>query len=1219
MNPSGTGLFSLPVVTGTPCQASLSYVQDAGVAHVVAGASGTEAVLVGKLFLGCPVQTNGATVTAEVSSTTLDLCRVPTAHSTLTVPNDLTQGVDVYMENIASDGDVLRVGGGACTFTFSPGSVADTAATGYSNAADLTGETVTAIKQSSLVLSSTILALTSGCDAGAADTSITVKSCAGGVADCPVQNIPTGMSLQMTSSDTSICTVPTDPITVVSANDKTIALSITPVSTGTCVVSVSVTSSSSSSKEYIPPWAPAIGTVTVTVTGSKTMSPAITNWDVKYLQCGDDIKFDITAKNVQNKWISFGWSSTSKMSLTDAIICSPGSGVIQRHWMPGYTPDAGVNLVKASTATCSSDGTHTSMSFRRPLTTSNSKQITIVNGKEVSVLWAVGNSDSVNLNVPHSSRGHVNAKFEVSSGGDGGGDDASTTKAPSPGTKKEDQGALALLEKELRVEGLNKFDTLDPEQKMGMTWTLTDDAVEMAIKVKGFNAGWISVAFPATPGLMKDADAISGDASGVKAWKLSARDIASEKTKEYLTSSSVEIVGEYMTVRFKVKATSAASRRLYATVVRSLASHSTDVSVSAADVSTPLLWSMYSGTGSFAKGVIHTKRGSAAVNLKSGGNGAAKAPTSALPPTELNDQQKLISLVIILAFLLVILVMGVIVNKLDTCDCLTQRSCTMPFLVTLKLGEWGVWLLYFAAVTIFFAYRLGTVPTVYEAQRSMGWVACWTGFIAAFPSLQSTMLVHLFGIPFERSIKHHRMAGRWFWLFQTVHLIIALTYIDLGTLISTYDAPTAPLKVVYGYGFLAWLSCTLIVITALSQVRRKAWEVFYYTHVILTKVCYLFGLLHLQGSLLGMILMGLPLVVWVGEWMIRSCGPKSHQSKKSFVVLKAKTDDSTTHLVLQTNNVLFQQPGDYCFLSFPQISALERHPFSIAACPGGTKMEFRMKNMGGSTFTGRLHNHVKNNVMKAEDLDVKMTGPYGKISVKLERYTNIVLCAGGIGVTPMISTLHWLFDQSKESKLPNLKNVLFIWTVRYEKQLIWCNEVLSKLATLPAIFQVQLYVTRPSKTASGGGGTSGGAANAAGSAGNIEMINIKDKGRISPIHMHWESLVDEKTGNTYYHNKATDETTWVKPAEMDSTTLNVVLQSPLSSLPPTGEVSSAEKVVDEAPAEWIKGRPNFEKILIEYPTDGTCVLACGPTPMVKDVEGKASAKAMHFHKEIFSF
>ena len=115
MNPSGTGLFSLPVVTGTPCQASLSYVQDAGVAHVVAGASGTEAVLVGKLFLGCPVQTNGATVTAEVSSTTLDLCRVPTAHSTLTVPNDLTQGVDVYMENIASDGDVLRVGGGACS------------------------------------------------------------------------------------------------------------------------------------------------------------------------------------------------------------------------------------------------------------------------------------------------------------------------------------------------------------------------------------------------------------------------------------------------------------------------------------------------------------------------------------------------------------------------------------------------------------------------------------------------------------------------------------------------------------------------------------------------------------------------------------------------------------------------------------------------------------------------------------------------------------------------------------------------------------------------------------------------------------------------------------------------------------------------------------------------------------------------------------------------
>jgi hypothetical protein len=51
-----------------------------------------------------------------------------------------------------------------------------------------------------------------------------------------------------------------------------------------------------------------------------------------------------------------------------------------------------------------------------------------------------------------------------------------------------------------------------------MTWTLTDKTVDIAIKTKGLKNGWISIAFPAldTPTIMNNADAISGDAKGVK-------------------------------------------------------------------------------------------------------------------------------------------------------------------------------------------------------------------------------------------------------------------------------------------------------------------------------------------------------------------------------------------------------------------------------------------------------------------------------------------------------------------------------------------------------------------------------------------------------------------------------------------------------------------------------------------------------------------------------
>jgi DMSO/TMAO reductase YedYZ heme-binding membrane subunit len=133
------------------------------------------------------------------------------------------------------------------------------------------------------------------------------------------------------------------------------------------------------------------------------------------------------------------------------------------------------------------------------------------------------------------------------------------------------------------------------------------------------------------------------------------------------------------------------------------------------------------------------------------------------------------------------------------------------------------------------------VPSLFEVQRSFGWVACWSGFIVAFPALQSNLLLHLFGIPFERSIKHHRMMGRWFWIFQTIHFILALTSFDLMTLISNFDAPVKPVFVSYGFGFLTWVISTIVALTSLNVVRRKCWEVFYYTHYILTKMVYLFG------------------------------------------------------------------------------------------------------------------------------------------------------------------------------------------------------------------------------------------------------------------------------------------------------------------------------------------------------------------------------------------
>ena len=1137
------------------------------------------------------------------------------------------------MKNVAASD--FKTDGGICQFTFNPSSTVATD-TPYDDLATTAAITVTTVKQSSLKLSVATLSLTSGCAAAnSADETITVTTCGGQTNCLPSQNAPAGLKVTLISSDISVCTVPTTAITL-STSATTTPLPITPTGTGTCTVTMTTESSDAASVPYTADWSSSYPSVVVTVTGSKTMTPSISNWNVKYLKCDDEIKFDVTATAVSNKWISFGWSDTAQMSKSDVIICSPGNSVIQRHWLPGYVPDAGINLASTTAGTCSSDGTATTMSFRRKIIGTGSKQYTLMNKKDTKVVWAVGNIATVNLAQAHTSRGDVTAAFVLST--EDGTDTTptdSTTTSPSPSI---DDSVTSAIEKELRVAGLEKFETIDENQKLGMTWTLTNTNVEMAIKVKGHNKGFVSLAFPVTPGIMKGADAISGDASGVKAWRLSARNIESEKEKDYFVSSSIVIEGDYMTMKFKIKADGSA-RRLYSKIAKSLntlkrtvtgtatdsdpSSHKRrnllDVIVSSKDTSTNLLWSSHE-SGSFAKGVIHTKRGASTVNFKSGGNDGVKAPATVLPLTHLTSTQHIISLVIALGAILLTVIGGGIVtvlsasDKPEKVDWLTQKYITLPYLVKLRVGEWSVWFVYFIGMVGFFVYRIALISNIYEVQKALGWIACWTGFVAAFPALQSSMLLKIFGIPFERSIKHHRMAGRWFWIFQTAHLIVALTYLDIGTLIGTFEAPSLPLRVVYGWGFLAWAVTTLIAITAVYQVRRKQWEIFYYTHVVLTKICYLFGVLHLQGSMVGMVLMGLPIAVWMVENIGRKC-----IVQKNFTVSIAKTDDSTTFVEVNTKDVVVcTEPGDYCFITFPQISKIERHPFSVASQPGIKNIQFRIKNMGENSFTGKLHRYVTN-MMKAEDLQIEVTGPYGKLSVDLTRYQNVVLAAGGIGVTPMISTLHWLYDQYKLGNLKQLKKVLFVWTVRYEKQLSWCNDILSKLKKCSEIFTVQLYVTRPvgksvpSSSVSKNAYKSNTEVDLDADEG-IEMTNQTSgkRSQVSPSpETVWKAVNDADTGKTYYHNQETDETTWVRPSEMDYSTSELVR--------PSVNTSTPNAVDEESPLEWIKGRPKFNQILTEFLPDGTCVLACGPTPMVVGVEKESNEKGMHFHKEIFSF
>ena len=267
---------------------------------------------------------------------------------------------------------------------------------------------------------------------------------------------------------------------------------------------------------------------------------------------------------------------------------------------------------------------------------------------------------------------------------------------------------------------------------------------------------------------------------------------------------------------------------------------------------------------------------------------------------------------------------------------------------------------------------------------------------------------------------------------------------------------------------------------------------------------------------MGMVLMGLPLVVWVVEHANRRCGSKA---RGDLACTMAKCDATTTHLVLECGGaVICTEPGDYCFLTIPAVSGTARHPFSICSQPGSNKLEFRIKNMGNDTFTGKLYQHVQQEANQhPEDFKIAVTGPYGRLSVNLrnEKYDTVVLVAGGIGVTPMMSTLHWLYDMKQTNqKLTHVKKVIFIWTVRFEKELNWCTDIVAKISSAPMVFSTDFYVTRPNGDRARGT-TEGG----------IEMTNVSFN-QVAPANNEWVEHIDESTQKPYYHNTVTDETVW---------------------------------------------------------------------------------------------
>ena len=164
--------------------------------------------------------------------------------------------------------------------------------------------------------------------------------------------------------------------------------------------------------------------------------------------------------------------------------------------------------------------------------------------------------------------------------------------------------------------------------------------------------------------------------------------------------------------------------------------------------------------------------------------------------------------------------------------------------------------------------------------------------------------------------------------------------------------------------------------------------------------------------------------------------------RRSFMVSAIEPvgeDAICLEIISNTKNKLDYIPGQFSFLTFfSQHISREEHPFSIASTPTRSScLEFVVRTTGD--WTPKLKN------LQPGDR-VLMNGPFGLFSyLQLPAKKEIIMIAGGIGITPMLSMLRYMADNNDQRKLT------LIWSNQTRKHIIFPFEFQSLEAQLKGL------------------------------------------------------------------------------------------------------------------------------------------------------------------------
>ncbi|KAF5204538.1 Ferric reduction oxidase [Thalictrum thalictroides] len=323
-----------------------------------------------------------------------------------------------------------------------------------------------------------------------------------------------------------------------------------------------------------------------------------------------------------------------------------------------------------------------------------------------------------------------------------------------------------------------------------------------------------------------------------------------------------------------------------------------------------------------------------------------------------------------------------------------------------------------------------------------------------FPVTRGSSVLPLVGLTSEASIKYHIWIGHITMTLFTAHGVLYIIYwIATNQLSETLEWDKIWISNVAGelsllFGLGMW-------VTSFARIRRRMFELFFYTHNLYT-LFFIFFVLHCGISFSFYAMPGLYLFL-IDRYL------RFLQSRQKVCVLSSHLlPCETLELNFSKNTGLEYSPTSIIFINVPSISKLQWHPYTITSSSNLEPEKLSVVIGRGGSWSQKLY-QMLSTPSSVERLEVAVEGPYGPASTHFLRHDSLVLVSGGTGVTPFFSIIREVIFQSTTlgTKTPQ---ILLICVFRNSADLTMLDFILpgygSLIDSFPVKLQIEAYVTR---------------------------------------------------------------------------------------------------------------------------------------------------------------